>query len=64
MTIYNKIESYVINISARPNKFDWFIYNLFYRIWNPIFQERPELARYFANYMLEWSAKNATPNNK
>lgn len=64
MNIYNKFKLYITDITIRPNKFDWIIYKLFYKIWNPIFQERPELAKYFANYMLEWSAKNTTPNNK
>lgn len=50
--------------STRPNRFDMLIYHLFYRIWNPIFQNKPELANYFANYMLEWNAINSKLKNK
>lgn len=31
----------------RPNKLDWLIYSIFRWWWNPIFIERPEMAKGF-----------------
>ena len=42
----------------RPNWFDWLIYRLFYKVWNPIFRKRPELGRFVSDYMSAWFKAN------
>jgi len=38
--------------------YHWLVYRLFYWVWNPIFVARPDMARFFVEYMSQWSQKN------
>jgi hypothetical protein len=38
--------------------YHWLVYKLFYRMWNPIFKSRPDMAKFFVDYMNQWVKEN------
>jgi hypothetical protein len=34
------------------------VYRLYYRVWNPIYRDRPDLSRYVAQRMNAWTAEH------
>jgi hypothetical protein len=38
--------------------YHWLVYRLFFRVWNPIFKNNPQLTRYFVDHMEGYMQQN------
>lgn len=43
---------------TRPNFFDWLVYRLFRRVWNPILRDHPNMRVGLGVHLLSFDAKN------